>query len=106
MTVTIYPEPGNFPAVARGLLEAADHPRDVAYVSSPQAGFIVPQEVFERFEAAQPSLDEQAPQQEAQTDQAPKRRPGRPRKGLLTPEELQAAIAAGTKSSTDPGKEE
>jgi hypothetical protein len=104
--VTIYPEPGNFPAVARGLLEAADHPRDVSYVSSPQAGFIVPQEVFERFEAAAPSLDEGAQQDQEPMVQAPKRRPGRPRKGLLTPEELQAAIAAGAKSGTDPGKEE
>jgi hypothetical protein len=102
--VTVYPEPGNFPAVARGLLEAADHPRDVSYVSSPQAGFIVPLEVFERFEAAAPSLDEQAPQQ-AQAEQPPKRRPGRTRKALLTPEELQAAIAAGTSSDTQPGEE-
>jgi len=82
-TVTVYPEPGNFPAVARGLLAAADHPRDVVYVSSPQAGFIVPQEVFERFEADQPRLDEgQAPAEPT------RRRVGRPRK------------------NTDPGKEQ
>lgn len=75
--VTVYPEEGNFPAVARGLLEAADHPHQVVYVSHPKAGFIVPEEVYDRFHA----LNDDSPQ-----DKEPrKRRPGRPRKTVEVP---------------------
>jgi len=88
MDVTVYPEHDNFPAIARALLAAADHPGQVVSVSHPKAGFIVPQEVFLRFQAAVDakvsSTDERAP---AQAEPV-KRRPGRPRK------------------NTDPGKEE
>jgi hypothetical protein len=101
--VTVYPEPGMFPVVARGLLAAADHPSQVVSVSHPRAGFQVPQEVFDRFEAQAPSTDEGVPDLQAPVTEARKRRPGRSRKNLLTPEELEAAIAAGT---PDPGKEE
>lgn len=82
MDVTVYPEEGNFPAVARGLLEAADHPSQVVSVSHPRAGFIVAEDVFKRFEAAQPK-------QTAEDNQAPaqprKRRPGRPSKQTSDP---------------------
>lgn len=74
-TVTVYPEPGNFPAIAKGLLAAADHPGQVVSVSHPKAGFIVPAQVFDRFQAE----NEQQDSQEVEPD-PPKRRPGRPRK--------------------------
>jgi len=78
--VTVYPEPGMFPAIGRALLAVADHPRDVVYVSSPRAGFIVPEDLFSRFEAAQ-GTPESGPQHGLQTEEVPrKRRPGRPRK--------------------------
>jgi len=72
--VTVYPEEGNFPAMARALLEAAEDPGQVRYVSHPQAGFMVPVHVLERFEASRGS-DESA----GEAQEAPKRR-GRPRK--------------------------
>jgi len=80
--VTVYPEEDNFPTIAKALLKAADHPSQVRSVSHPRAGFIVPEEVFERFAAGQPS------QGNAPAEEPVKRRPGRPRK------------------NTDPGKEE
>lgn len=89
--VTVYPEEGNFPDMARALLEAADDPGQVRYVSHPQAGFIVPVEVLERFEASR-GQDEGTGEQA----QAPKRR-GRPRK---------TADASAPVAGTDPGKEE
>lgn len=78
--VTIFPEEGNFPAIARALLQAADHPYQVRYVSHPKAGFEVPVDVFDRFQALMdnPELDHQV-DLPAQT-QPRKRRPGRPRK--------------------------
>jgi hypothetical protein len=78
MDVTVYPEPGMFPQIARRLLEAADHPGQVVSVSHPRAGFIVPQDVFKRFEASDPVADDPAPQ-------PVKRRPGRPRKTETVP---------------------
>lgn len=96
MTVTVYPEPGRFPEIARALLAVADSPRQVVSVSHPRAGFIVPQEVFERFEASQPGLDEDAPV----VTQPVKRRPGRPRKNTS---ETAFSAAMG---QTNPGKEE
>ena len=79
-TVTIYPEEGNFPGIAKALLAVADHPGQVRTVSHPQSGFEVPEEVFDRFEAAQkPSTQqESSPAQMEPT----RRRPGRPRKNV------------------------
>lgn len=105
VTVTVYPEEGNFPVIARALLEAADHPGQVVSISHPRAGFKVPEEVFDRFVASRPAdLNGHQPQ-DSQEAAPVKRRPGRPRKSLLTPEELAAAIAAGTQNS-DASKEE
>lgn len=73
MDVKIYPEEGNFPAIARALLDAAEHPNQVRYVSHPKAGFEVPEDVFLRFETAMEPAEPQA------QEDAPKRR-GRPRK--------------------------
>jgi hypothetical protein len=79
--VTVYPEEGNFRDVAKGLLEAADHPGQVRMVSHPKAGFIVPEEVFERFEAGRTDSKPES----SEPQDPPKRRPGRPRK--VTPSE-------------------
>lgn len=50
----IIPEPGNIVNIAKALLSVADHPHQVRYVSSPQAGFEVPLELFNRFDAGEP----------------------------------------------------
>lgn len=103
--MTVYPEEGNFPRIARALLDAADHPNQVVSVSHPRAGFQVPEDVYERFEAAQePAAADGA--SKTKVEEPRKRRGGRPRKNLLTPEELQAAIAAGTPGGPDTSKEE
>lgn len=109
VTVTVYPEEGNFPAIARALLEAADHPSQVVSISHPRAGFKVPEDVFDRFAASQPHVEPAAEGgvAEPKAQESAKRRPGRPRKNLLTPEELAAAVAAGTqKTDSDASKEE
>lgn len=80
MAVTVIPEKGNFPAVAQALLEAADHPSQVQMVTYPAAGFLVPEDVFERFEAAN-SAEGEAEQETP----APRRR-GRPRKAAADAE--------------------
>lgn len=92
MDVTIYPEEGNFPAIARALLEAADHPSQVLSVSHPKAGFIVPADVFDRFEAAQnpngngaPSTDEADKGSVPAVPPTLRRKPGRPRKETSNP---------------------
>jgi hypothetical protein len=76
-TVTVYPEEGNFPAIARALLEAADHPYQVRSVSHPRAGFEVPEDVYDRFQALMNSTEDPGG---AVEDVPRKRRPGRPRK--------------------------
>jgi hypothetical protein len=75
--VTVIPEQGNFPAVARALLDAADHPSQVRMVTYPAAGFLVPEDVFRRFEANNPT------DADTQETPAPRRR-GRPRKAATT----------------------
>jgi len=42
VTVTVYPEEGEFSRIAKALLEAADHPYQVLTTSNPRMGFIVP----------------------------------------------------------------
>ena len=81
VTVTVYPEDGNFPSVAKALLEAADHPGQVRYVSHPRAGFEVPEEVFEIFRVAYDKETGTDTPEKQETEAEPrKRRPGRPRK--------------------------
>lgn len=84
-TVTIYPEEGNFASIAKALLAVADHPDQVRSVSHPKAGLEVPEDVFDRFEAAQGSGEPivTAPASRQELPQTLKRRSGRPRK---TPE--------------------
>lgn len=109
MAVTVIPEQGNFPAIARALLDVADHPSQIQMVTYPASGFLVPDEVFERFEAsrktkggqekrepnrqdreddgppANDSEQQTEPRQEQETP-APRRR-GRPRKVAPAQEE-------------------
>lgn len=97
-TVMVYPGEGNFPFIAKELLKVADHPSQVRSVSHPRAGFEVPADVFDRFVAAQPDEEQETSTAEPPAQEEPrKRRPGRARKEpLLSPEELAAAVAAGT----------
>jgi hypothetical protein len=86
--VTVYPEEGNFPEIARSLLDAADNPSQVAYVSHPRAGFVVPEEVFNRFEAARGDGSSNTRQEDSPAETKPaKRKPGRPRKNPVPSEE-------------------
>lgn len=88
--VTVYPEEGRFPEIARALLAVADHPNQVVSVSHPRAGFLVPEEVFERFEATRSEVTEDLvggiPQEIPR-----RRRPGRPRKTepVVDPEKVE-----------------
>lgn len=97
VAVTIYPEEGNFPTVARMLLAAADHPRQVRTVSHPRSGFEVPEHVYDRFEAAQDELATQDQGDEPKARETGKRR-GRPRRNVEPVAQPQA--------SDDTGKEE
>lgn len=74
--VIISPEPGRQKEIGQQLLALADHPRDVQWVTWPQAGFSVPLELFRRFDGE--GEDEAAPAAEESTPR--RRRPGRPRK--------------------------
>lgn len=68
----ISPEPGNARDIGRRLLDLADSPYDVQWVTWPQAGYAVPLELFAKFDADSDS--------EAGAEETPKRRRGRPRK--------------------------
>lgn len=86
VTVTVYPLEGEASRIAKALLAVADHPFDVKVVSHPKFGFIVPEEVFERFQAAP---KEDAVQESAEVADAPQqKRRGRPRKIAVEPEEV------------------
>jgi len=93
--VTVYPEPGKFREIAKALLAVADEPRQVQSVTWPQAGFMVPEHVFDRFEAARTDQGD-PPEQTGPV----KRRPGRPRKDGASPTEFGAAM-----SQANPGKD-
>lgn len=85
-TVTIYPEEGNFSSIAKALLAVADHPNQVRSVSHPKAGFEVPEDLYDRFEAAQSQDEAPAPASRPELPETLKRRPGRPRKNPEPPE--------------------
>lgn len=70
----ISPERGKTVEIGKRLLELADSPRDVQWVTWPApGGFAVPLELFNLFDA-------DGEQPEAAEEEAPKRRRGRPRK--------------------------
>lgn len=92
-TVAVYPEEGEFPRIARELLAVADSPRDVLTVSNPRMGFLVPEDLFERFQAAEQERWEQAdlvehPEAVVPQAELPKKR-GRPRKNPLPAQEVE-----------------
>lgn len=98
MDVTVYPEQGEFPRIARALLDAADNPQQVRVVSHPQMGFLVPEEVFDRFQTAEQSGWEKADEvtePEAALEPVPSlepmvpRRRGRPRKNPLPEQKVE-----------------
>lgn len=60
-TVTIYPEHEFLKQLAKHLLELADHPAQVTYVSWPSPGFRVPEDVFERWESSLATGDDGEP---------------------------------------------
>ena len=72
--VIITPEPGLHKEIGQKLLALADNPRQVQWVTWPQAGFSIPLELFVKFDSD--GEDEEA----AAEEEAPKRRRGRPRK--------------------------
>ena len=75
--VIITPEPGMHKEIGQQLLALADNPRDVQWVTWPQAGYSVPLELFRKFDTIEPGhIDEPA-------EEAPKRR-RRPRKETST----------------------
>lgn len=87
----ITPEPGRHKDIGRQLLELADSPRDVQWVTWPVAGYSIPMYLFSRFAVAEPDVAGQALQQlpleqlEQLAEQAPApRRRGRPRKETST----------------------
>lgn len=57
--VIITPEPGRQKEIGKRLLELADHPHQVHWVTYPQAGFQVPLELFAKFDEP---VQEEAPQ--------------------------------------------
>ena len=61
--VIITPEPGRQVQIGRKLLDLADHPNQVQWVTYPQAGFQIPLELFARFDADgdEPEAAEEAP---------------------------------------------
>lgn len=90
VTVTVYPEEGEFSRIAKALLAVADSPYQVVTVSNPRMGFRVPEEVFDRFHAQQ--AQEWEEQDEAPQQEPPKRR-GRPRKSAAAKEDgTEAAV--------------
>lgn len=102
VTVAVYPEEGEFPRIAKALLQAADHPRQVLTVSNPRMGFVVPEDVFNRFHKAQEAAWEQEDAPVAQEEPpAPKRR-GRPRKQAAPPAEPIAALTSDATAADSP----
>lgn len=65
--VIISPEKGKVKEIGKRLLELADHPHQVHWVTYPQAGFQVPLELFVKFDTD----GDDEPEAEAE---APKRR--------------------------------
>lgn len=90
--MTIFPEPGEQKDVAKLLLELADHPGQVMTTLDPGLGFRVPSWLYEAFVAiwdlrltpqiasADASTDVQEADEVNETQEAVKRKPGRPRK--------------------------
>ena len=72
--VIITPEPGKQKEIGQRLLALAGSPRDVQWVTWPQAGYSIPLELFVKFDA------DDIEESEKLADEQPRRRRGRPRK--------------------------
>jgi hypothetical protein len=79
-TVLIFPEPGNTKAIAKQLLALADKALDVEFVSWPQEGFRVPEELALKFEASFTQAEESETPETPEAEAPVKRKPGRPKK--------------------------
>jgi hypothetical protein len=77
--VIITPEPGMQKEIGQKLLALAEHPRDVQWVTWPQAGYSIPLALFVKFDSdtVEPGHIEAA--DDARPPDAPRRR-GRPRR--------------------------
>lgn len=78
--ITIVPDPGQMKYIAQDLLFIADHPSDVVYVSRPQPGFQISDELFKRFVDFQENHLVPAAVEQPEPTPAPKR--GRPKKNV------------------------
>jgi hypothetical protein len=57
--VIITPDEGNAAEIGKQLLELADSPREVQWVSWPQPGFMVSRELAEKLSKARPAQDQE-----------------------------------------------
>ena len=94
MAVIIEPDKGMAPEIGRKLLELAEHPRDVQWVSWPNAGFQVPEELAVKLAKTRPLPQAEAEQVDPDVEPAPKKR-GRPRKSEATANEADDTGAEG-----------
>lgn len=87
-TVIVFPEPRErVKEMARELLDLADNGLQVEFVTWPEQGFRIPEDLYVKYVqhrealAAPQSESEQAPVVEQENDEVPvKRKPGRPKK--------------------------
>lgn len=83
MAVIIEPDNGNAAQIGKQLLELADSPYDVQWVTYPVAGFKVPEELAIRLQGVRSLPNTEQPAEDpvgALTQDTPRRRAGRPRK--------------------------
>lgn len=73
--VIITPEPGMHKEIGQRLLALAENPRDVQWVTWPQAGYSIPLELFVAF-----SKEAEPAETVGEDEEQPKRRRGRPRR--------------------------
>lgn len=78
--VIITPEPGRAKEIGQKLLAMAANPRDVQWVTWPQAGFSIPLELFVAFTGEDSPATIEPGHIDADEETPAKRRRGRPRK--------------------------
>jgi hypothetical protein len=81
VAVTIVPEQGNLTIIAQHLLLLAAHPSEVQYVSRPQPGFLISDELYDRFVEFTNRTEVAPTEEETPTIVAVPRR-GRPKKNV------------------------
>ena len=85
--MTVIPEEGELTRIAKELLAVAEHPYEVQAVSHPHRAFRVPEDLFDRFQAAQREDAEES----VASDVPQQKRRGRPRKQQVTQEETSSS---------------